>query len=397
MRLLKYDVVIVGAGPSGSSAAKTAAELGVNVILLEEHPRAGIPNHCAEGLSLNGLKDAGLEPTEKIISQKITKARVYAPNKRFLELTSSNWVGYTIKRDVFDQILSEKACSAGADYFTNTKVIDVIKKNGTVAGVVALQGDEKIKIEAKVVIGADGFASVVRRSAGLGRWFLDVVSCAQYRLGNLKLDEPWVNEFYIGSNVAPGAYAWVFPKSSEEANVGLGVRRVHTDSAISYLKRFISSDDRFKEAKILSITGGITPVSGAIEKFVSNGLMLVGDAAGLLIPCTGAGVHTGVVSGNLAGKVAAESIEDGDTSANRLAEYKDKFQETWGKRIQDSRKVVEMLDKFDDEDLNLLAEVITSEDILALANGHDVARVVSRIVRRSPIKIMKLLAAYMRS
>ncbi|MGQ9680575.1 MAG: NAD(P)/FAD-dependent oxidoreductase [Candidatus Bathyarchaeia archaeon] len=397
MRLLNCDIVVVGAGPSGSSAAKAAADLGMSVILLEEHSQAGVPNHCAEGLSLNGLKDAGLEPTEEIVSQKITKARVYAPNRRFLELTSSNWVGYTIRRDLFDRILSEKACSAGAEYFTNTRVIDVIKKNGVVAGVVASNGGEKIKIEAKVVIGADGVASIVRRSTGLGRWFPDVVSCAQYRLGNLKLEEPWVNEFYVGSNVAPGAYAWVFPKSSEEANVGLGVRRINTEPAIFYLKRFIDSDPRFKDAKIISVTGGITPVSGMIEKFVSDGLMLVGDAAGLLIPCTGAGVHTGVVSGDLAGKIAAQAIKEGDTSASRLAEYEDQFKETWGKRINDSRKVVEMLDKFHDEDLNILAEVITSEDILALANGYDVARVVSRIVRRSPVKIMKLLAAYMRS
>ena len=394
MRLLRCDIAVVGAGPSGSSAARAVAEYGADVVLIEEHKQSGTPNHCAEGLSLNGLKDAGLAPTPDIISQKITKARVYAPNRRYLELTSTDWVGYTIRREAFDRLLSEKASDAGAKLLTNTRSTNVIKNDGAVTGVIATSGGEELRIEAKVVIGADGFASTVRKTSGLGRWFPDVVSCAQFRLGNLSLDEPEANEFYIGSKVAPGAYAWVFPKSSEAANVGLGVRRIHTEPAVHYLKRFIDSDERFKEAKVLAVAGGITPVSGMIDRVVSDGLMLIGDAAGQIIPCTGAGVHAGVVAGRIAGEVAAKAVEEGDVTAGRLAEYELRFDERWGKRIRDSRKVIEMLDKFSDEDLNTLAEVLTSEDVLALANGHDVPRVIARIVKRAPMKIMKLLTSY---
>ena len=396
MHLLRCDVAVVGAGPSGSMAARTAAEQGADVIFLEEHSQVGLPISCAEGLSLDGLKDAGVEPTPYVVSQRITRALVYAPNKRYLELTSSDWVGHTINRDVFDRLLSERAVEAGAELMTGTKAVGVLSKNGVVSGVHARRSGETLRIEAKVVIGADGYASTVRRTTGLGRWYPDFVTCAQYRLGNLSLDEPDVNEFHVGSKVAPGAYAWVFPKSGEVANVGLGVRRIHTEAPLAYLKRFVNSDPRLRGGEVLMVNGGIIPVSGVVDKVVGDGVMLVGDAAGQVIPCTGAGVHSGVVAGRMVGEVAAHAADEGDVSASRLSEYERRFDAVWGKRIRDSGRVVEMLDKFSDEDLNTFAEVLTSEDALALANGKNVAGVLARVVRRAPLKIIKLVAAYMR-
>jgi digeranylgeranylglycerophospholipid reductase len=208
------------------------------------------------------------------------------------------------------------------------------------------------------------------------------------------LDEPDVNEFHLGLEIAPGAYAWVFPKSREVANVGLGVRRLHTEPPIAYLKRFVDSDPRFKDAEIMLVNGGITPVSGVIEKIVDDGVMIVGDAAGQLIPATGAGVHSGVAAGTISGEVAALAVEEGDVSASKLSLYERRFDEAWGKRIRDSRKVVEMLDKFSDEDLNTFSGVLTSEDVLALANGVNVARVLARVIRRAPMKIIRLVASY---
>jgi digeranylgeranylglycerophospholipid reductase len=79
MRLIDSDVVVVGAGPAGCVAARSAASKGVRVVLLEEHCEIGSPVHCAEGLSLNGIRDAGVEPVEPVVSQRISRARVFAP------------------------------------------------------------------------------------------------------------------------------------------------------------------------------------------------------------------------------------------------------------------------------------------------------------------------------
>jgi digeranylgeranylglycerophospholipid reductase len=111
---------------------------------------------------------------------------------------------------------------------------------------------------------------------------------------------------------------------------------------------------------------------------------------------SGAGIHSGVEAGKIAGIVAAEAIEEGDLSAERLSVYCKSFEEDWGKMIRDSRKVVEMIDKFSDDDLNTLAGVVNSEDIFNLVNGTDVKRTLAKIVKRSPGKILKLVAAYMR-
>jgi len=396
MRLIDCDVVVVGGGPAGSSAARAAAATGAITVILEEHPSIGTPVFCAEGLSLNGIKDAGLEPITPLVAQKITRARVYAPNKNFVDLTSEDWVGYTLNRQYFDKAIGDNAVKAGAELITDTRVSGVFRENGKVAGVMAESGGEQIKVKAKITIGADGYWSIVRRSAGLARWYPDVVTCAQYQLGDLHLDDPSTNEFYIGMKYAPGGYAWVFPKNEETANVGLGVRKIHDEPAINYLKRFLDSDSRFKGAKVLRRNGGVTPVSGMLDKIVEDNLMLVGDAAGQLIPMTGAGIHSGIEAGKMAGAEAVEAIVSEDTSAKRLNQYRVKFERYWGKRIKDSRRIVEMLDRFSDDDLNILSTIITNEEILALANGENSKRTVAKIIARSPRKIMRLMAAYLR-
>jgi digeranylgeranylglycerophospholipid reductase len=396
MDIIQCEILVVGAGPGGSVAARTAAENGVNVIFIEEHPVAGKPVYCAEGLSIGGIVDGGIEAVPPFVSQQITKARLVAPNGNTLDLTSDDWTGYTLNREVFDRTLAENAEKAGARLMTETRATGVIMDGTRVVGVKAVHEGEEIEFMAKVVIGADGHWSIIRRSAGLDRYFKDYVTCAQYRLGGLDLEDPSVNEFWMGEKYAPGGYAWVFPKSREEANVGLGVRVKHTKPPIEYLKGFVSQDPRFRNAKILSKGGGICPVSGTLERIVADGLMLVGDAAGQLIPMTGAGIHSAIEAGKMAGRVAAEAVKEGDVSARRLSAYRVEFDKYWGKRIKDSGRVVDMLDKFSDDDLNTLSEVITNDDVLALANGINVAATLTGLVKRSPMKIIRLIRAYLR-
>jgi digeranylgeranylglycerophospholipid reductase len=393
---IQCDVLVVGAGPGGSMAARTAAENGVDVIFIEEHPVAGTPVYCAEGLSIGGIVDGGLEAVPPYVSQQITKARIVAPNGNTVDLTSDDWTGYTLNREVFDKALAENAEKAGARLMTNTRAIGVIMDGGRVVGVKAIHEGEAVEFMAKVVIGADGHWSIIRRSAGLDRYFRDYVTCAQYRLGGLDLEDPSVNEFWMGENYAPGGYAWVFPKGREVANVGLGVRVKHTKPPIEYLKDFVAQDPRFRNAKILSKGGGICPVSGTLDRIVTDGLMLVGDAAGQLIPMTGAGIHSAIEAGKMAGRVAAEAVKEGDVSARRLSAYRAEFDKYWGKRIRDSGRVLNMLDKFSDDDLNTLSEVITNEDVLALANGTNVPATLAGLVKRSPMKIIRLIRAYLR-
>lgn len=390
MRSLSCDVLVVGAGPVGSVAARTASECGADVLLLEEHPEVGSPVFCAEGISLKCVEDSGLEAKPPLVCHDITETRIIAPDTNYIELVSPKWSEFIINRDFFDRALSEKAVKSGVRLMTNTRAITVTKKGDTVTGVMAKSTEAELKISAKVVVGADGHASIVRKTSGLSRWFSDVYTCAQFKIGGLDLN-PQVKEILLGGNIAPGGYAWVFPKSREVANVGLGVRRIHKTSPIEYLKRYVDSDARFKGAEIQRVTGGICPASGTLSKIVDNGVMVVGDAAGQLMPLTGAGVQSGIEAGRISGEVAAQSVEEGDVSASRLSMYERRFDGEWGERIRNSRWGRELLDRLRDEDLNRLPRVISGEDLVKLANGTAVKRTIVRVMTRSPGDIISLL------
>ena len=387
-----FDVIVVGAGPAGSLAAKIAAQQGVSVALLEEHPQAGSPVQCAEGTSLECLAAAGIELTTPITSQKINRIQIFAPNGTAVNLTSKQVEGYNLNRQFFDKALADNAEKAGAELMVNTRALGVIIENGAIVGVKAENNGEQLKLRSKIVIGADGHSSIIRRSAGLTRYFDDYGICAQYTLRGLNIDDPTSNQIYIGKNYAPGAYAWVFPKSQEVANVGLGVRNIRNKSAIEQLDEFIKGDSRFIGTEILGKTGGICPATGTLDKIVENGLMLIGDAAGQLLPISGAGIHTGIVAGKIAGKVAAQAVEENNVSAEGLMEYPKLFDMDWGKRIRDSRKMLDIIEKFSDEELNTLSRIITQEDIVKLVNGTNVIRTITGIALRDPIFTLKILA-----
>lgn len=377
-------------------AARTVAENGVDVIFIEEHKVPGTPVFCGEGLSIGGITNGGLEPVEPIVCQQISTARVVAPNGSRVDLKATDWTGYTLDRRAFDKALADNAVEAGAKLMTEVTATGVIKEESQVVGVKALVNGEEVEFRAKVVIGCDGHWSIIRRSAGLANYFSDWVTCAQYRLSGLDLEDSSVNEFWVGAKYAPGGYAWVFPKSRTEANVGLGVRQRHTKPAIEYLKDFIANDPRFRNAKIEFKSGGICPVSGQLDEIVMDGLMLSGDSAGQLIPMTGAGIHSGIQSGKMAGRVASEAVKEGNVSAEKLNEYKKEFDVYWGKRIIEAGKVLHMLDKFSDEDLDVLADVISTEEIMHMANGLNVASTLAGLVKKSPRKLMQLIRAYLR-
>lgn len=396
MQQYQCDVLVVGAGPAGSMAAKTAAENGVDVIFIEEHKVPGTPVFCGEGLSIGGITHGGLEPVEPYVCQQISTARVVAPNGTKVDLSAIDWTGYTLDRSEFDKALADNAVKAGAKLMTEVSAIGVIKEDEKVVGVNAIVKGQKAEFRAKVVIGADGHWSIIRRSAGLANYFSDWVTCAQYKLSGLNLEDSTINEFWVGEKYAPGGYAWVFPKSKTIANVGLGVRQKHTKPAIEYLKDFIANDQRFRNAKIEYKSGGICPVSGQLEEIVLDGLMLTGDSAGQLIPMTGAGIHSGIESGKMAGRIAAEAVNENDTSAKKLGEYKTEFDEYWGKRIIEAGKVLHMLDKFNDEDLDVLADVISTDEIMHMANGLNVASTIAGLIKKSPMKLIQLIRAYLR-
>ncbi len=385
-----YDIIVVGAGPAGSLTARTAAEHGVNVLLVEEHAQAGTPVYCAEALGMSGFNESGIKPVEPLIAQKTNKVKVIAPNGKIVAITHKEIEGYILNREHYDKALADLAEEAGAIMMNNTKALGVIKENGVVVGVKAKRDGEEFELRAKLVVGADGHASVIRRTAGLKRYFDDYGITAQWTVTGINLDEPDASEIYVGS-VVPGAYVWVFPKGKTVANVGLGIRHDKSRPAIQVLDDFIANDPRFKDGKKIRKTGGICPSTGTLDKIVDHGLMLVGDAAGMVVPLSGAGIHTSITAGRIAGKVAADAVKENNVSAERLAEYHRLFDDAWGKNLRDSRRMLDIADKLTDDDMNRVADMIHQEDILDIVNGRNIVSTTLKIAIRDPLFSLRFI------
>ncbi|MEM4467286.1 MAG: NAD(P)/FAD-dependent oxidoreductase, partial [Nitrososphaerota archaeon] len=156
----------------------------------------------------------------------------------------------------------------------------------------------------------------------------------------------------------------------------------------AFVKRF---SDELGKAQIIDYRGAPVPIGGMIKDPVRDRVILIGDAAGTVIPLTGAGIHSSIAAGLAAGKVAGEASQEGETSRERLGEFYELYK-PWIERIDKSLKVLRVVEKLSDSELNMLAEILSDQDILDLANGLDIVRVAKKLASH-PIFAIKLVKA----
>lgn len=333
---LKADVVVVGAGPAGSVTAKFAAKAGAKVLLLEKRQEIGSPVRCGEGISKAWIEEVGIKPG-RWINVEVEGARIFAPNEKCLEInerSAGNEVGYVIERDGFDKQLAIDAANVGAEVMLKTAATGVIRENGKIVGVKAKRFGETFEIRAPVTVGADGFESQIGRWAGLptNLALRDMDTCLQYRMTGVEADERYC-DFYLGS-CAPGGYVWIFPKGDHVANVGIGVQVSQIKSmaeAKNYLDRWIAKHPGYAKGKTIDIVGGGVSIAAPIRESVTDGFLLVGDAARMIDPITGGGIANGCIAGKIAGEVGAEAAATGDASKAFLQKY----EKGWRARLEE--------------------------------------------------------------
>jgi digeranylgeranylglycerophospholipid reductase len=332
----RYDLIVVGAGPGGATAAWMAAELGLSVLLLEKRQEIGSPVRCAEGVP-HELLAQFLEPDPVWISARVDRAQIVAlaegrPVERW---QGAGGLGYVLERRVFDRALAERAVQAGAQVHVKTAVTGLVRESGAVRGVIAEWQGQRTQIEASVVVAADGVESRVGTWAGLNTQLSleDTMACAQYLLVGIDWD-PELLGYWIDEQVAPGGYAWVFPKGEGRANVGLGVQAdLTSETALAYLNRFVEREPALSAGSPVTLIVGNVPVGLPCGQLVSDGLMLVGDAARQVDPLTGGGIMHAMVAGRLAAQVAAEALAADDTSVRGLAAYQERIERAMGRRL----------------------------------------------------------------
>jgi digeranylgeranylglycerophospholipid reductase len=350
----EYDVVVVGGGPSGSMAARFAAEKGVSVLLLEKDRDIGYPVRCAEATGKAGLEEF-IQPDERWISSHIDKFGFISPNGNEVTLDFPS-EGYILERKIFDYELARTAAKAGAAIQTRVYVNGLLYNNGSIAGVkIDYRGEQK-GIKAKIVIAADGVESRVGRWAGLKTHidFRNMECCAQVTAYNINNIDASTCYFYFGNEIAPEGYLWIFPKGNKMANIGLGISGSvgKKRSAISYLNSFMSM--HYPGASVLTQIAGGVPCDITLEKISAPGIMLAGDAARQVNPLTGGGIVSGMIGGSIAGRIAAEAIKT--KKLDHILTYDKVWHERLGKRHEIFNKIKNGIYYLTDEKFNKLSQ-----------------------------------------
>jgi len=389
----KYDILVIGGGPAGALAAKTAAKAGNSVCLIEKRPAIGTPVRCAEGIGKDLLKEY-VKPDPRWISADIERARIIAPNGTTISLEqdkAGNEVGYVLDRKIFDRELVWQAAEAGADVFVKTRATAPIMENGAVRGANVISIGTPAEIRAEVVIAADGVEARFARRAGLDTTvpLREMMSCAQYLMTDIDIDAG-STDFYLGNAIAPEGYLWIFPKGERTANVGIGIsgRRSRDGSrAKDYLDRFVAKN--FPDGKMIEAIVGGVPVCRPLECTVADGLMVVGDAARVVDPITGGGIGNALFTGRLAGQVASDCIAAGDCSKEALMAYDTGWRTSkMGASIERNYKIKEYFVTLDDAKLNTLADSIASASL----KEFSVRAIIKELIKRNPKMILELKA-----
>jgi len=363
---LKTDVLVIGGGPAGSMAAKWAAKAGAKVLLIEKRQEIGSPVRCGEGMSKDWLSEVGITPG-RWINVEVEGARIYSPSEKVFEINekhAGNEVGYVVERDGFDKQLAIDAANAGVEIKLKTAATAILKEGGRVVGAKVKEFGLTYEVRAPVTIGADGFESQVGRWAGLPTNIAmrDMDTCLQYRMTNVDCDVRYC-DFYLGK-VAPGGYVWIFPKAEGLANVGIGVQVSQVTSpadARTYLDRWIEKHPGYAKGKKIDMVGGGVSISPPLKHTVTDGLMLVGDAARMIDPLTGGGIANGCIAGKICGTVAADAVRTGNPSK----EFFQQYEKGWRARLEEKlyrnwlakEKLVSLSDETFDKVIDALAGV----------------------------------------
>ena len=382
----KYDVLVVGAGTAGCLAAKTIAESGLTVCMVEKKKREEIGEKiCGDALGEHHLKYLGLEkPTGGELEAKIDGIKIYSPDENTVfTIADKDFVGHLLNRRLFGQWLLKKATDKGAVLEDNMNFRSPIVEKGVVIGLSArnMKTGQTTQFKSKVVIDASGFFGVVRHSLpmemGIDREIEneDVEACyREIRQLKHETENTRFCEIYLNQKVAPGGYVWIFPKGGARVNVGLGIcmrGKYPSPKKQLYDNTFQRQD--FDGSIVLNSGAWFDPTRRPLDNMVSNGIMLVGDAASLVNPIHGGGIGPSMLSGYLAGQTIKEALAKGEPTKEALWSYNKKYVEIYGKKQASLDIFRVFLLSCSDEDLNygMNEKLMTEDDVLKAGLGDD--------------------------
>jgi len=361
-----YDLIVVGGGPAGSSAAFQASNLGIKVALLEKE------DSIAETVRTSGVTWIECIKEFEIPEDCYNPIKNYSFCSPKNEVTISDTIPHAVVLDVRKtyRFLASQAEKNGTDIFLKTNVKDVIKnKKGDIIGVIANTKDGGAQFFGKIIIDASGFGSIVSKSMGFVTQWKKFGVGAEYEAEAENVDSQtwWL---MVGQKYSPAGYAWIFPTGENTVRIGVGVGKPESSvDPTERLKEIINSKmgpiSKLGKITPIEFHYGLIPNEGLSRKTVYNNLILVGDSAGQANPLVLEGIRYAIKFGRIAGEVSAQAIKSGKTDEAALLPYETTWRKEIESKIKSAGKVqdrwIGLSDKQWDKELDIIKELKPEE------------------------------------
>lgn len=371
-----FETIIVGAGPGGLTAGRYLKD----ALILEQKSEIGLPVQCAEGLVKKFLDKLGIQPDPNWISATIDNSQIILPNKKTINIRDKEG-GYVLDRVNFEKFLARQ-CQA--EIQLQKRVIDVEKKED-LWQVKTQQGEI---FRAKYLIGADGPLSIVRRKVFPEEKVI-IYPCLEYLVEVEKEVDCSTIKIYFDKERFPLGYAWIFPKSKNLANIGLGSesKENFNDQFKDFMENTIKKE--LGNYKLLKNISGIIPWGEKPIKLVRDNVLLVGDAGAMIDPISGGGIGNAMIAGEQAAKAILE--KNVESYPERI-----KFLSCFNKDVFSAQKIIY---SFDNPTLNEIGEILEKAEgyIFYLKNFSALFNFLSKPnLRKNILKFLKLFFIYRR-
>jgi digeranylgeranylglycerophospholipid reductase len=371
------DVLIVGAGPAGATAARYAAKAGLSVLILDQSPRDKIGDKtCGNALDTGVFRDIDIAPPKAAYYGLVKGIEVVSPDwKTVFRLEQLGESGMMLDRLEFGQYLLSLALNAGAELVDGFAVTGPVL-NGGVAGVRGVHQKEKSRDEyrAKAVVEASGVGAVIRRNLGKSvdnSTDDDETMICHRQIRQIVEPITEYSRIYLDQEAAPGGYIWYFPMGDDLVNMGLGLAKGTTNPERAF-ERYASKIPKFAESKLVHAGSAVVPIRRPMSPSVHEGVIFTGDAGFTVNPLGGGGIAPSMQAGKMAAEALIQAAEKGDYSIKSLWAYCHKFNTTVG-RIHASHDILRIfLQGLYNEDANfgMAKGVITQQDVMDVSSGR---------------------------
>lgn len=342
-----YDVVIAGGSVAGLFCAREIAKQGHSVLVIEEDYEIGTPEHCGGLVSISGLEQLGVVPHRKTFDHLIETAEIFAPGGKSFSINSSKQKVAEIDRRELDKQIAYQAQKNGAEIKVRTSF-----KEKTEDGVITSDG----KIKCKIIVDARGVSSLIHKDR------TGILASAQFEVYTDWIKKGKV-EVYLDQVKYPGFFSWSIPLGDGFGKVGVAGKGINAAEA---LEEFLLQKGKY--STIRKIYAPIW-VKGPIEKFVTDNVVTVGDAAGQSKPTTAGGIFSCGMGGIFAGRAISKFLDSGKKSD--LNEYKKNWNEKFKKEFEKQLLARKILERIDNKTIDKLFDSITPEVIEDVSDKDD--------------------------